>query len=712
MKYWRTNWWRSSLPSTICPQRNYKVGFADNRHRVHRSDTAMQRIFSAGSNSKKVTLTSSFLLLTCALSGCDLPGVNAQQAKSDSSAANAQPDALRNEPVNPSLNTNLDFAVIDKGDEPAPIDENPPIPSDVEITPMENAGHPEGNAELAIRYENSEVIGDAVGFSIDKREYVLKRDQKDPKRFAAMIDFDFDQFQEEQESRKRQIAEAEVSTFPVFDGRELVGEERFEFIDPEELRMARDKSIAVRIRPSQIALPLPPSLDPSKTLMITDLSVVQDPDRTYDVCGNTGNPNGAWTFNTLMTAMANKNATYVDPSDFVESWLQSWNVPHTINSFPVPARTSINARVLNSWPRLSNGKLDLTRSPMRLLAIVNRVDLRSTMTSPSRYGGSTGIPISAGEGRFVFGVVDRRRNGGCSTMDFTVILEYGVPINQCTAIRSYAQQWSGLGNITLGSAAFNPALQAITDKFTLAGVDPSKPNGSAINQIRTNEIALVGYGGQIDPGPVADLSRQAAIPQSNFWELREFKLEADKMLHIVSTKNTPHHSLNNTPLLADFINSGLTLFPAIHQLQPFLTGSNFNFSVADNAVWNAPGIIDPQRRHEFSLNTCSACHGGETRYNGTPAVTFPVGATPETRFVHITPRNFNVQTHLSKFLTGTGTLSSPLTFAKKDPIEPTPNRSFGDLLRRKSDLAALSVESCRSTAILQEALFRQVAAVH
>jgi hypothetical protein len=578
---------------------------------------------------------------------------------------------------------------------------------------MENAGHPEGNAELAIRYENGEALGEAVEFVIDKREYLLKKDQKDPKRFAAMIDFDFDLFQEEQESRKRQIAEAKVSSFPVFDGRELVGEERFEFIDPETLKMARDKSIALRILPSQIALPPPPGLNPSNTLMITDLSVVQDPDRTYDVCGNTGNPNGAWTFNTLMTAMANNNATHVDPSDFVENWLQSWNVPHTINSFPVPARTNINARVLSAWPRLSNGKLDLTQSPMRLLAIVNRVDLRSTSLRSSQYGGGGGIPINAGEGRFVFGVVDRRRNGGCSKMDFTVILEYGVPINQCTAIRSYAQQWNGLGSIALGSAAFNPALQAITDQFTLAGVAPSKPNGSAINQIRTNEIALVGYGGQIDLDPTPALSGRAAIPVGGSWELREFKLKVNdnNMLHIVSTKNTPHHSLNNTALLANYINAHeIPIIAGSHEVleiwssQRILTGSTINFSVPDAAVWNAPGIVNAEARHKFSLNTCDACHGGETRDN--------INLPQDTRFVHIAPRNIGVQSTLSRFLIGNGTLAAPGFFSKRDPIATSTFRPFGDLVRRQADLANLSVESCRATAILQEAMSRELRMVH
>jgi hypothetical protein len=345
--------------------------------------------------------------------------------------------------------------------------------------------------------------------------------------------------------------------------------------------------------------------------------------------------------------------------------------------------------------------------------------MRSTLTGSSPYGGSIGIPINAGEGRFVFGVVDRNKDGGCSTMEFTVILEYGVPINQCTAIRSYASQWLGLGNITLGSAAFNPALQAITDQFTLAGADDTKPNGSAINQIRTNEIALVGYGGGIEIEPVAARSSRATLPIGRPWELREFHLQDDSMLHIVSTKNTPHHTRNNTALLASYINSNVIAIlngtynvPAIWAGQPFLTGSALNSSFADSAVWKAPGIVDSEDRHKFSLGTCNGCHGGEARDNNKPAALPPI--TQDTRFVHITPRDFNVQSDLSKFLIGAGTLSAPSTFLKGDPIM-TPSyttRSFGDVLRRQTDLASLSAQSCKSTAILQEALFRSLRDVH
>ncbi len=675
-------------------------------------------------NFRRFVRTSGVLLLAGTLSACDVPWQQTQKSERDQQVASADaPPQDSDVAATFAALGDVRISARSKAKEPPPVDEDPPVPVDVELTPMEDKGDPAGNALLAVRYENAERLEDTLEFVIDEHKYVLKRDGKDPRQFAAMIHFDFDQFVEEQAKRRELIVSTGAKEFPVFRGRELVGTRKFEFIDPEVVKRARDLSLAIPISDPVITTP-PPGLDPAATLAVTDLSVVEDPERTYDVCGNTGNPDGAWTFKTLMTNMANQSGTGVNPADFVENWLQSWNTTHTINGFPVPARNRINTRVLNAWPRTIDGKLDLSQSPMRLLAIVNRVDLRSTAIGQPRYGGGNGgIPINAGEGRFVFGVVDRSVGGGCRKMDFTVILEYGVPINQCTAIRSYAQQWHALGNIGLGSAAYNPALQAITDQFTAAGVAPDKPNGSAINQIRTNEVALVGYGGiDIDPSPLSTRSAIEAIPLRGSWELREFHLQWDGMLHIVSTKDTPHHTLNNTTLLANYINTapgvanGTHTVPLIWAGANFLTGSTIYSSVADSAVWKAPGAI-VERRHQFSLKTCSGCHAGEARYNNNPLQmdsinpALPMGA--DTSFVHITPRDFNVQSDVSKFMIGAGSLSSPSSFQKNDPINPTfVTRNFGDLQRRRSDLASLSGQSCRSTAILQEALFRRIDAAH
>ncbi len=666
----------------------------------------MRRTINTVHHVRRFIVPTTALLMTCMLSACDLPGIAKTSDDGVAVSASAKDSAAL--PAKSAAQTKTKAAPVAAGkvSEPAADDEDPPIPADIVLTPMEKSGHPEGNAELSIRYENSETLGDAVAFEVDKRKYLLKRDGGDSKRFSAMIDFDFDTFQEEQQLRKRMAAEAKASDFPVFKGREFVGQEKFQFIEPEQLRLARDRSLALQIDPGVITVP-PPGviLDPANTLMITDISVIEDPTRTFDICGNVGDPDGAWTFKTLMTNMANPNDTGVDPADFVEDWLQSWNVNHTINTFSVPARTRMNTRVLNAWPRDANGRLDLNQSPMRLLAIVNRMDLRRTATQSTTYGGGGNIPLDAGEGRFVFGVVDRSVNGGCSKMDFTVILEYRVPITQCTSIRNYAQQWQGLNGLTLGSAAFNPALQAVTDQFTAAGAGGTKPNGSAISQIRTNEIALArGYRNDPSLEIAAGLRSQiTAVPFSAPWELREFHLQSDNMLHIVSTQNTPHHTWNNTPLLASFINSTATTVPVNYLGQSFLTGSTLNFSVADSAVWNAPGAIN-QERHLFSLNTCNACHGGEVRDNATNF---------DTAFVHITPRDAGGVSDLSKFLLGNSmNLSAPSTFAKADPIFGTPTRPFGDLLRRQNLLPQLAFGSCNASGLLLEAALRPMLAVH
>jgi hypothetical protein len=203
--------------------------------------------------------------------------------------------------------------------------------------------------------------------------------------------------------------------------------------------------------------------------------------------------------------------------------------------------------------------------------------------------------------------------------------------------------------------------------------------------------------------------------------LREFVLPGRgpviTMLNIVSTKNTPHHSHNNTALLANFMNTASGVSTGTHTVpltwmgQPFLTGSNFNFNVTDAAVWNAPGALNTNR-HMMSLGTCNACHGGETRANGNPAVAFPVANGTETSFVHIDVRLPAAQSRLSKFLIGTGNLALPTTFPKNDPINGIPQRSFGDLLRRQQDLANLMNSSCLSTGLLHAIQFQPLDMVH
>jgi hypothetical protein len=363
----------------------------------------------------------------------------------------------------------------------------------------------------------------------------------------------------------------------------------------------------------------PITIDAESELLIRDVAVVEDPLRTQWT-GSTANPSdGAWSFGRLMTNMAGNN----DPEQFVRSWLQEWTAPRIVNGLPVPPRP-MDAVVLNPWLAASGGaRLDLTRAPFRLLAIVNRLDLRDPARS------------SAGEGRFVFGVL----GAGGEALPFTVILEYDLPASAPGDVRRWADAFHALGSLPLGSPPYNQALQDITDRFAGRNAAPGRPNGSLIGQVRTNENAL-----------------------SPLWEMREFKLDPLGQLRSSPTMLTPDLPFNDTPTLAAFINAntaalldGTHVVPSALNGAPFLAGSALT---PGGLFWSAPGIIDNEARFHFSINTCSGCHAGET---GTP-------------FLHVSPRPAGAPSQLSTYLTGK---------VQPDPVTGTP-RTLNDLETRTS----------------------------
>lgn len=363
------------------------------------------------------------------------------------------------------------------------------------------------------------------------------------------------------------------------------------------------------------------SVLPGRELMIRNLGVVEDAVRTKWTGSSTDPKDGAWTFGRLMTNMAGAN----DPEVFVRNWLSRWETDRSVNGFVVPARTSIRSQVISSWPKLANGELDLKKAPMRLLAIVNRMDLRNLAAG------------NAGEGRFVFGVTDAAGN----PLSFTVILEYKLPATTLGEAQEWANQWHALGAMTPGTAAYNDALQKITDRFAKRGAAPAKPNGSAIGQVRTNEIALAGP-----------------------WELREFRLNANGQLAQATVAQSPSPSLRTSGRLARWINANETAIlegrhtvPLKFEDLPFRGGN----ALTDFSSWNPPGVRSTEARHLLAVNTCDGCHGGET----------------STSFLHVSNRGKGQVASLSGFLTG---------ITVSDPVSGK-SRSFADLARRKDDFA-------------------------
>jgi len=429
------------------------------------------------------------------------------------------------------------------------------------------------------------------------------------------------------------------------------------------------------------------------SLMITDLNVVEDTLRTWNPCTQKGNVDGPWTFKTLMKNLASPNpgamASDADLSTFVRNWLNHWATSQMVNSDNVASRTAINTTIVNNWLSQSQaagapvGQLDMRFAPFKLLAIVNRLDLRSNMG----YGVS-----NAGEGRLVFGLVNCSSN---ASREMTVIFEYGLPMRKCASVKAFAQEWYDLKDLAFTDPLFNQKLEHITDQFTKCGTSPSKPNQSSLNQLRTNEIAL-------------------ASP----WELREFVLAVSGQMSEVTVKQEPSRIHNqkinnaNCQRLASFVNTNQADILARNYTVPevisgvaFLGGkaqTEFRPVGAASGInphhWNgtvAAGLAfinDNNTRQEFSLNTCSGCHGGET----------------QTFFTHVDPVFFGTQATLSGFLTGSpgrgGAGAFPVdldgpndTMAVPDPAARASafnRRKFCDLQRRADDLENLVNTSC------------------
>ena len=418
-------------------------------------------------------------------------------------------------------------------------------------------------------------------------------------------------------------------------------------------------------------------------LMIRDPSVVTDPARTFDACTGNGTPMGAWTFGHLFTEMANQAASGIKPSDLVEAWLNHWATAQTVNTFNVPPRAA-TAQLISDWRAASGGgDLDLSIAPFRLLAIVPRLDLRKSTGSSGGYAGAAGGDrfLDAGEARFVFGVLLPpgysaapffgpgvvNLGGGCRALAFSVIFEYGVPKCKCEDVRGWARAWKRLASLTFPSASYNLALERLTEQFVRANANPLKPNGNALNQLRTNEIA-----------------------QQFPWELREFRLQQIPFdfLHETTVADTPNNTpagtgtaFNNTATFSNYVLTGPRPVPLLFGGVNFLAGAaEVPGGPPPSFRWNGPAplnaatsVAHSDLRFGVGLAACNGCHARDT----------------DTVFVHVDPATPGLPATLSGFLTGI-TVNDPVYTGLGAPIQ----REFDDLERRERDIKALSRIAC------------------
>lgn len=547
----------------------------------------------------------------------------------------------------------------------AAFEQNPPPVGDISIRELKN--NENGNVLFVADFGQSLSGQKFHAVNLGDERIVLRDDgqggdeKENDGKFSVVLKDDLAQIEENWNVSVRALQQEKE--FVSFSGRTMVRvpiERVVTTFDP----FKRGETFKIPVFPLKCG-PVP-TVVKEKSLMITDPSVVEDPLRTFNPCNGTGDPNGAWAFPKLITEMT--GASGISPEDFLLQWLKTWDVDQNVNADVIAKRTAINTLITN-WQNLGGGKFDIKFAPFKLIAIVNRIDLR----------GNTGYGMTnPGEGRLVFTAIQCSGPNasvfGSPGKPFMVIFEYGLPHKTCKDLLSFANEWVALSGMAPGSPAYNTALEKITNQFTLKNTSPSKPNGSSLNQVRTNEIVLAGP-----------------------WELREFNIDSvTHHLKNVTTKQEPQVRFNkqhpsqvpaDVETMVKFINTNTAAVEAnTYTVQEIQDGKNFLAGKAHtldpgNYHWNGSTVAGPEfitsdsARFVFSLNTCSGCHGGEANTGN---------------FMHVGPGGVaGVPAVLSRFLTGTPPMSSSpfiVTDRAQRPVPPGKARGFNDLERRKLDL--------------------------
>lgn len=649
------------------------------------------------------------------------------------------------------------------------VDGPPPVLSaEVEILDSDSLRQ---NALLHVRFRAGFDAPSRIPYRVDEQTVYILRDDGDggdlhsgDGLYSARVDFDYNRYLGRRAQSLIGLGQSSVNSRKfAFDGRELVSSEPVNIQSDLLAVLDAGKGGAIPLFP----LPAQGSnFDEEQALVIRHPSVIADPDLTFDPCdvdgdGNLGNPDGAWTFKTLMTAMANESRTGITPEEFVREWIAGWEVNGLVNEDNVPARDV--SSILQGWEEGPGGVLNLDQSPFRLLAIVNRLDLRDAV--------GYGDPGNAGELRFVFGLVNSGSSndgplsehdemlgdragqddflpaggldapgggGSCGVRRMSVIFEYKVDANSCQDVLAYAEAWEALdgdaGHVEFDTmdpadlADFLADLQDITDTVVLADSAPNRPNGNALGQIRTNELVM-----------------------GSPWEMREFTLQPapgidpsdpdfsdgsslfPHMLRLDTTKQTPDldfalsQNTQHQALLAGYINNeengtpkaicnGNHVVPLSLQLDdqsipveiPFLAGrADFFSGFQESTHFSAPNIQDWN-----DPDGGPDCDAAKIRFNFSSATcTGCHGADAldpqvDPGFYHINPVVFTpgVGAGLSRFLTGTQVEDDPDCCGIPDPSPYNgPAQHFDDLSRRAEDMQALLDTQCLNLMVASRA---------
>ncbi|SMF20011.1 hypothetical protein SAMN02745866_01240 [Alteromonadaceae bacterium Bs31] len=456
-------------------------------------------------------------------------------------------------------------------------------------------------------------------------------------------------------------------------------------LNARELKLANGLVAFNRPSLSVLLSAIPFTADENKVLGINTPSVVAHPDFTYDPCdtdgtGNDSDPDAPWSFKMLMSKL--NQGTGLSDQEFIHEWLMNWRVNGNINGFTINARPNI-IDYFSGWDGANAATLDIDNLPFRLLAVMNRLDLAKVSY----------LSATEGETRFVFGLLNPNTCAPAGVFDeLTVIFEYGDTADTCSTIKSRAQQWLDLDNLTPGTAAYMNALKAITDDVS------EPPNAPAtLNQLRTNDFAFDGLGAFTLP-----------------WELREFIVDSGTGLLVPDTiKQTPDESFRtgNATTALFMKNEANDILCETHVVTNNYNNASFlgaSIEYLGSSFWSAPvnpadlpgaypacyqssisGVagglplsaeIHSEVRHKLSINTCDDCHARETN----------------TGFTHVDPASRN----FSGFMTGNIVNDPLLGSVGSGGLE----REFDDLQRRGQIVQDFASKQCSGGLIFNSSI--------
>ncbi len=402
----------------------------------------------------------------------------------------------------------------------------------------------------------------------------------------------------------------------------------------------------------------------TKALLITDLDVVRNSARTSDPCSAVpGDEDKVWTLGHLLKKEAGKNGKTAN--DYVKNWLDAWATTATVNgqSFTPILSALSGPTVRTNWAKDAQNNYLLHMAPLRLIAIVNRLDLRTFRP--------LGEPLG-GEIRFVFAPMENGRplvtptpsDGRCMTRTdelSTIILEYSPVRADENAVVEWAKKWHALGSLSMG-ATYRTELAKLTEEVV---------NSGRLLRIRTNEGGTGNWKlTEFEHHPTTKFLVRSTIKQSPTETLHSQSSTSlgtwirDNESKLQGLKPEPRTYRRPAPVAAYALPDK---FPGT---STWLRGAfNDQPSSLDLGFWNAtnPGMWQgawDEARHLFSFATCSGCHGKETG----------------TAFLHIASSNSG-PAKLSGFMNG--------PFSAVDPVNPSITRQFNEMARREEDLSWL-----------------------